>query len=133
MQRRHFLDQAFAYQTVQPPEEQRLVPGPGEHLPELGQAPAGGSAAWPQLELGQEVAIQLGLGQKVVQQVVQQEWPGIGHQMAFVPGSHQELATGIEDSFERLLNLVVVVVVVAAAVAAAQANSLTAGASHQRH
>lgn len=58
MQQRHFLDLAFAYQMEQPPEEQRLVPGPGEYLLELGQVPAAGSAVAPQLELGQEAAME---------------------------------------------------------------------------
>jgi len=41
----------------QPPEEQRLVPKPGEHLPELGRVPAAGSAVGPPLELGQETVM----------------------------------------------------------------------------
>ena len=66
----------------QPPEEQRLVPKPGEHLLELGRAPAAGSAVGPQLVLGQETVMLKGLGQKVVQQ----EGPELGLQKAFAPG-----------------------------------------------
>lgn len=66
----------------QPPEEQRIVPKPGEHLLELGRVPAAGSAAEPQLDLGQKTAMKWELEQKVVQQ----EGPVLGLQKAFVLG-----------------------------------------------
>ena len=66
----------------QPPEEQRNVPKPGEHLLELGRVPAAGSAARPQLDFGKETAMKWGLQQKVVQQ----EGPVLGLQKAFELG-----------------------------------------------
>lgn len=106
-----------------PPEEQRIVPKPGEHLLELGRVPAAGSAAGPQLDLGQETAMKWGLEQKVVQQ----EGPVLGLQKAFELGWHQGLALGVEDSLEGLLNLA------AAVVAAAEADSPSAAADPQQH
>lgn len=102
----------------QPPEEQRIVPKPGEHLLELGRVPAAGSAAGPQLDLGQETAMKWGLEQKVVQQ----EGTVLGLQKAFELGWHQGLALGVEDSLEGLLNL-----------AAAEADSPSAAADPQQH
>ena len=70
----------------QPPEEQRIVPKPGEHLLALGRVPAAGSAAGsaagPQLDLGQETEMKWGLQQKVVQQ----EGPVLGLRKAFELG-----------------------------------------------
>ena len=106
-----------------PPEEQRIVPKPGEYLLELGRVPAAGSAAGPQLDLGQEAAMKWGLEQKVVQQ----EGPVLGLQKAFELGWHQGLALGVEDSLEGLLNLA------AAVVAAAEADSPSAAADPQQH
>lgn len=106
-----------------PPEEQRIVPKPGEYLLELGRVPAAGSAAGPQLDLGQETAMKWGLEQKVVQQ----EGPVLGLQKAFELGWHQGLALGVEDSLEGLLNLA------AAVVAAAEADSPSAAADPQQH
>lgn len=42
----------------QPPEEQMLVPKPGEHLLELGQVPAADSVVGAQQGLGQEAAME---------------------------------------------------------------------------